>query len=380
MYKGALYVGNKIYCFYKGRQKLKENLYAIEVDKEELTLSKHPVLIITGSITSNTEFIFDVSLDKRKFSIITSEQTNLEGERLSFVYSFDADLNLLFAADPKKNLLKNEIKIKDYKIDNQGRVDLLIKYTKPTIPKTFEYYLISYEKNENDFLIWDVGDSINDMQIELDTAGKIFITGFYGWKRMALTDEYGFRGIISEIIDPYRNEISQNRSQELPSELLKQLDKDVLKEYLFHYHFIEFHIAENGYKILVFEKILDDILIIGLNPDGEINWFKIISRKQVFSPEPAPYKFISLKSYILNDDINLLYNSNNVLSGREQLNLLSINILNGSSMEFLLFDSEITKTRFVVKKSKLFNEKNIFLYGDKQMPLTRKSRIAIIKF
>ena len=389
LYKGAVYVDGKLFCFYTGKQKLKGMLYAIEVDCDQLTFSKQPIPIISTNITTGTEFVFEESLDSRYFAILTYEEPfNKSRRNLRYVYSFDANLKNLFVAEPAKDLPKNYLRVSDYKIDNTGRIDLLIELRKyqelVSENRTYKFLVASFGKNDSSFSVWDIGDSsdiILDMQMDINDEGKVFVSGFYGGENnWGVNNDYGYAGVISKIINPDTKEILLNKKCPLTPDLLDALQTVVHKDQIYEYYLKQMHVAENGYQALVCKKIMNGILVIGLNAEGQIVWYRTQGNFQLPYTYPEDIIYTKLKSYLINDNLNILYNDNKTDPQVMQLKLISIDIMSGKSANYNLLDSEKTKTRFIVGDAELLKDQFVFLFCKKNVIIPNSYKVAVLKY
>ncbi len=333
-------------------------LYAQTINKENLTLNskltKIGAIEFDGKSKHNSgSFTCTISNDEKRILIYYNlPYERGKNQKLSY-HIFDKDLNLLW----EKNVTlpyENELfTVVDYDIHENGDLYLLSKIFKEKAKESkkrkpnYHYQIIAYTDEgayKKEYPIILEGKFITDMKIAINQEGDIICGGFYSDNGTATINGSYFlkidestKFIVSKSFKEFGIDfITQNLTDNNKKKVQKRQDKGKDVE-LHKYDLEDIVLKEDGGAILVGEQFYlrivtstdyqgnisttyhyyyNDIIVISIDPGGQIEWTEKIAKRQHTINDNGLYSSYALA--IVENKLNFIFNDNakNFLTSR----------------------------------------------------------------
>ena len=235
--------------------------------------------------------------------------------------------------------------LQNYKVANTGDVFILGKLYQDKVRESrkgkpnFNYYILSYSYKENELdkipVVID-GKFLTDMKIGINENNEVICGGFYSDEgTYSIKGSYFLRidteskKILSKSFKEFGIDfITQNMSDRQEKKAKKKKAKGKNVE-LFQYDLSDFVLREDGGVVLVGEQYYvrvssytdangntrttytyyyNDIIVININPKGQIEWAEKIPKRQVSSNDGGFYSSYALM--VLEDKLYFVFNDN----------------------------------------------------------------------
>lgn len=325
-------------------------LFAQSINKKSLKPSSKLIKVgaieYSGSNRRNTgSFTYQVSGDDKRILIYYSLPFE-KGENEKFSYHvFDKDLNLLWEKAVTVPYADELFGVADYQIQENGDMYLLsriyqdkAKVTKKGKPN-YHYQIIAYTNKGNDVKEYPIilkDKYLSEMKITINADGDIICGGFYSNVSPYAIDGSYFLKIDSkskEIVSKSFKEfgldfITQNMTDKQKKKTTKRDSKGKDVE-LYSYDLDNIILRDDGGAVLVGEQFFikvvtstdsqgnttttyhyfyNDIIVISINPSGEIDWTEKIAKRQHTRNDGGYYSSYTMA--IVDDKMNFIFNDN----------------------------------------------------------------------
>ncbi|MFB1022720.1 MAG: hypothetical protein QMC40_08180 [Vicingaceae bacterium] len=332
-------------------KKAKVNLlFAQTVNKKTLKPSSKLVEVGSISFAGNSKrnsgwFTYQISNDEKKILIYYNLPYEKDGNEKISYHIFNKDLTLLWGKNvtlPYENQL---FQVVDYEIQENGDLYLLSKIFKEKAKErrkgkpNFHYQIIAYTEQGNNVKEYPIvleGKFLTDMKITINQDNDIICGGFYSDNGTSTIKGSYFLKLdesSNKIVTKSFNEfeidfITQNMTEKLKKKTKKREAKGKDVE-LYQYDLDNIVLKDDGGAILVGEQFFirvvtttdaqgnvrttthyyyNDIIVISINPKGEIDWTEKIAKRQHTIND---YGYFSSYAMAVNEDkINFIFNDN----------------------------------------------------------------------
>ncbi len=341
---------NELYVFSSFiNQKLKKNfLFVQTINKKSLRpnndLEKIAEIDFKGKTKYNSgTFDFKISRDSSKvFVFYNLPYDKKKSERFGF-HVFDNKLNQLWEQEIELPYLEELFDVEDYKVDNDGNVHLLgtifneKRKTKRSGEPNYKYQILSYFNNgrkQKEYPVSIPGKFLTDMQIAITDEADIVCGGFYSSE-----GTFSIEGSYFLRINTESGEIKSKNLQEFGIDFITQnmTDKEENKAKrkaakgknveLFKYDLDEIILRSDGGAFLVGEQFFvrvrtrtspdgsvstttyyyyNDIIVVNIDPNGEIEWTEKIPKRQTTSNDGGYFSSYALA--VVKQDLYFLFN------------------------------------------------------------------------
>ena len=325
-------------------------LFAQTVNKKTLKLS--PKLTNIGTINYGGSkrgytgsFSFNVSKDDKRILIYYSLPFKKgENQKLSF-HIYDKDLNSVWKKAITMPYEDELFQVKSHQIQDNGDMYLLTKIFQEK-PKdrikgkpNYHYQIFAYSnkgKSVKEYPIVLKDKFLSEMNITINNQGDIICAGFYSnYSSNSLDGSYFLKidseskNIVSKNFKEFGLDfITQNMTDKQKKKTEKRDEKGQDAE-LYKYELDQIILREDGGAILVGEQYYvrvtttttsegatrtvthyyyNDILVISINPKGEIDWTEKIAKRQHTTDDGGFYS--SYVVSVVGDRINFIFNDN----------------------------------------------------------------------
>ncbi len=351
-YENILKIGGELYLFtsFNNQAKKKNFLFAQKMSKIRLQPEKKLTYIAeidTKNKYREGSFHFHICRDSSKLLIYNQlpDQKN-KPERFT-IRVFDKQLNPLWDKNITLPYDDDLFTVEDYRIDNNGNVYFLgILYgglaQKRGMPN-YQYIVLAYTKDGGEVNKYNVklkDKFITDMTFRIADDGHLVCSGFYSEK-----GTYSIKGTYFFRVDPFTKEIYNENLKELDFEFRAEYVSDRKKERmakaekrgdhrksaeLYQFALDDLVLRNDGGALLVAEQFYieewqdydyfynstrityiyhyNDIIIVNINPDGEIEWASRIPKWQETRNDGGWYSSYAMS--IVRDKIYFVYNDN----------------------------------------------------------------------
>ena len=325
-------------------------LYAQTINKETLTpnskLIKIGAIEFTGKSKRNSgSFTCTISNDEKRILIYHNLPYERDENETFSYYIFDKDLNLLWEKNvtlPHENELFSVV---DYDIQENGDLYLLSKIFKEKAKDSrkgkpnYHYQVIAYtDKGENtkEYPILLEKKFLTDMKIAINLEGDIICGGFYSDNGTAtikgsyfLKIDESTKSIVFKSFKEFEIDfIIQNMTDKNKRKIQKRKEKGKDVE-LYEYDLADIVLKEDGGAVLIGEQhyvrevtttdsqgnisisyhyYYNDIIVISIDPEGQIEWTEKITKKQRTVNDNGLFSSYALA--IVGDQLNFIFNDN----------------------------------------------------------------------
>lgn len=290
-----------------------------------------------------------------KIYVIHTAPEKETGKTLLSIHVFDKDFNLQWKHFETLEYQKKLLEAEDFAVDENGTVRVIATVYKDIKRKVrqgkpnYEYHFFVVFDKGKDFREHTVslGDKfITDMRFAYRPNGDIACAGFYSDKRSVM-NVFTIAGAFYILIEPESTNIKLENYKEFDKEFLAHFMREAAAERgkeLQNINLRSLDFLEDGSAILIAEEFLeyktgfsittityeyhstyyiktmttttslwmmyeyDNILALRINTDGEIEWAKVIPKKQHTAVDGGSYS--SFVQVYVGDKIYLIYNDN----------------------------------------------------------------------
>lgn len=354
-YEEIVHLDNKLYLFssIQDKKSKKNMLFVQSIDKTSLLPNTEQKKIAEIDYTGNSRrnsggYDFQISRDKSKLLIYYNLPYE-KGEKEKFGFKvFDKSLNLLWTKNITLPYNDELFEVERYVVDNKGDVYLLGMVFKDKRRKkrngepNYQYSILSYKNNgakEDEYPVNLQGSFLTDMNIQIADNQDIICAGFYSEK-----GTFSIKGSYFLSIDSQTKEIKSKSFKEFAIEVMleslsekkqKKLEKKIEKGKeveLYDYDLDNLVLRDDGGALLVAEQYYistytttttvngvttttttfvyhyNDIIVINMNPQGQIEWTKTIPKRQITSNDRGFYS--SYVMSVVKDKLYFVFNDN----------------------------------------------------------------------
>ncbi len=355
IYENILQIKDNLFLFttYQDQKTKMNSLFVQTIDKNSLLpnsdAKKIAEIDYSGNRKSNSgEYSIGTSRDGSKILVFYNQPYD-KGEKEKFGFSvFDITMNLIWSKNIVLPYNDELFDIEKKKVDNQGNIYLLNAVYKEKRRKkrhgepNYQYTILSFKKdieNAEEYPIDLPGKFITDMQFSITDNQDFVCIGFYSDK-----GTFSIKGTYYVSIDGKTKEIKSQSFKEFSIDVLrenlterqqKKLDKKIEKGKqveLYEYDLHEVIHRDNGCTTLVGEQYYvdivtttqtigntttttttfyynyNDIIVVNIDPKGQIEWVKKIPKRQVTTNDGGFYS--SYVMSITNDKLYFIFNDN----------------------------------------------------------------------
>ncbi|MFT4665939.1 MAG: hypothetical protein ACI8YQ_000605 [Polaribacter sp.] len=359
-FEDILMIGGELYLFtsFNNQGKRKNFLFAQKMNKRNFEVEDELNFIAdidTKNKYKEGSFNFHISTDSSKVLVLNElpykknqpEQFALRVYNNDFTLSWQKDIVLPYNDD--------KFDIEDYQVDNQGNVYLLgLLYGDGSLRKkrglpNYQYVLLAYTQMGTEKKKYPINlreKFITDLTFRPSNNGELVFCGFY-----SESGTYSIRGTYFFRINPITKEVFNKSLKELDFEFRteyvsnrkkQRMDNDDKKSELYQFSLDELILRNDGGALLIAEQYFveevrefdpyyggvgtfgrygnnnqyrlsyiynyNDIIIVNVDPKGEIEWASRIPKRQETENDGGWYSSYSMS--IVKDKINFIYNDN----------------------------------------------------------------------
>lgn len=429
VFEKVLYIQSKMYLItsYHNKAKKKNYLFAQEI-KDNLQLSEK--LIKIGEIDVDNldrEGSFDIKMsrDSSKVLVYYDLPHKSGGNEKLALNVFDSSFNELWNKKIELPYSDKQFIVEKYKVDNFGNVYMLCvrffdgtKYRRKGKPN-YEYLLLSYYENGDQNSSYSFGDKhkfLTDLTFEPLTKGTIVCAGFYSEK-----NSFSIKGIFFFRVNILQDEILAKNFKEFDFDFLTYHYTDNQKERaekasikndkakepeLYRYDLGDLILRSDQGVVMIAEQYFvreysnfgnngwntfnnnpylnnnrnisyvynyNDIIVININPEGEIIWTSSIPKRQVTTNDGGYYS--SYAKAAVRDKIYLIFNDNHRnfderterqhnFDGRNSVIALTTVSKKGESLTESVFFNEEANVMTRPKVCKQVGKSKMIIYGE----------------
>ncbi len=415
----------KLYHFLSSTVSGAKNIYLQEIDKYNLRLreTKLVTTVFDSKNAYSTEINVHFSRDSSHLVLVYVVPNKRKENKKLGIHLFNQDMEELWNKVyefPYQNKLLDLI---SYRVDGNGDLYVLGKRfhdkRRESVSGEVNYDHLLFGLGSdgvlNSFQIASQGKFLKDMQIDISPGGDIVSAGFYSTR-----DSYRIRGAYYMRIDNVTREVVSSSFKEFDSDFLtlnmtekqaakakKRIDKGKKIELPFYY-IDEFITDQNGHTRIIGESRniytvqtnnqygittdvhydFDDMVVVDINPDGDINWSVRIAKNQHTINDGAVYSSYSYAVrddelyFIFNDNIkNLNYNGVGRVApmSKGSLTMVMVNRLDGDGKmkRAPLFNRAEIGIKIRPTLCRQLNENEMLLFGHKEL---KTQRFILLKF
>lgn len=419
------YMNNTIYLFSSIEDKKTDyiQLYAQTVNKKTLRPNKDARKIARidyknkKSNNSFGDFDYEISPDQSKLLIHYSLPTQKKEKEKIALIVMDKELNLIWEKKCTLNYSSELFGADLFKIDNNSNAYILgVVYKEKAVSKrrgkpNYKYQLITYKSNGQiveEYPIELKDKFITDMQLAINNKNDIVCAGFY-----SNLGTFSINGSYYMYIDGDNGEVTNKKSKEFELEFITQnmtereAEKARRKEEkgkeieLFEYDLDDLVLRDDGGVILVGEQFFikenvhttyssngsvytsysyiynfNDIIVINIDPEGQIEWAKKIPKRQESLNDGGTYSSYTMGYlderlfFVFNDNPkNLLNKGNGKLvnynPNRESVVVMATIDSDGNQNKEALYKMKRSDILIRPKLSEQISDSEMILFGKK---------------
>ena len=326
------------------------SLYAQTINKETLypssKLTKIGAIEFDGKSKRNSgSFTYTISNDEKRILIYYNLPYEKDENEKFFYHIFDKDLNLLWEKNVTLPYENDLFVVVDYDIQENGDLYLLSKIFKEKAKErrkgkpNYHYQILAYtDKGESkkEYPVVLEGKFLTDMKIAINQEGDIICGGFYSDNgTMSINGSYflkideSTKSIVSKSFKEFGIDfITQNMTDKNKKKTKKREEKGKDVE-LYQYDLDDIVLKDDGGAVLVGEQYYvrvvtttdtqgnirttyhyyyNDIIVISIDPDGQIEWTEKIAKRQHTINDGGFFSSYALA--IFEDKMNFIFNDN----------------------------------------------------------------------
>lgn len=359
VFENILLLESKIWLFSSAVQENKKILYAAPISPDQANPIGSPIMIDQFVYVGNrqrTPVQFEIIESKDAKSILVLHNFPFEkynNEIFSYKF-FNSNMELKWAKEIELPYKDQFFKLSNHLVDPSGNVHMISAIspervkggaTDRGIPNK-KYNLLTYYPKENKLKEFEItlGEKyVSSLSFALSPQGDLIIGGFYSNSAM-----YSIAGTFYLCVDP--------KTRRVVSSNLKAFEKNFLMEFmpekkikkgleLSDFYFDHFIVREDGSAVFIAEQYYmqviytyndpfgygmnsfgygspyyysrnnynyqyyyNELIIVNVNPQGEIEWTKKIPKKQISTNDGGYYSSYALAS--TDQAIYILFNDN----------------------------------------------------------------------
>lgn len=425
-YSEAIFiVEDRMYHFLRSTFLNEQKIYLQEIDKEKLTFSV-PVLVTTisgtGNVFSSDRAVHIASDSSHIAFVYTIPNKKKENEELG-VHVFDSNMKEVWNKRFELPYTNKLLDLSTYRVDVNGKLNVLGKRyfekrkNQVAGEVNYDYLLFGLDRTGaiDSFKIETEGKYLKDMQVDITSDGKIISAGFYSEQSSALAGGAFYLqidGKTKEMISSSFKEfeagfLTQNMKEGKAKRIEKKLEKG--KDVELPFYFIdEFIIDDDGRTKIIAESRhiyttytytqygsvatthfdYDDVMVIDIDPSGNINWARRIAKSQHTINDLAAYS--SYSTSFTNKDLFLIFNDNvdnlnysgsgkvaAMKKGSSTMVMVNKVSANGEMKRSALFNRSEVDTKVRPALCKQISEDTMLLFGHKGL---KTQRFILLKF
>lgn len=355
-YEYTFHSNNKLFLYssYLDKKAKKNTFYYQELNKKTLQPSKKlnrlGQIDYAGKSNYNSGAFFLRRSRNEERILLYYSLPYAKGEKEKFAFTvFDKDMTQLWEKTVTLPYTDELFDVERYRVDDEGNVyilGLIFKDKRKLRRKgepNFKYIMISFKNNGDEMQSYPIelpGKFITDMQFAISDNGDIVCGGFY-------SDEgtFSIKGSYYLSIDGKSNEIksksinefgidfvTQNLRENKAKKAKKKAEKGKSIE-MYEYDLDDIILKDDGGAILISEQFFirgvtrtytdangimtttttyyyhyNDIIVININPKGEIEWTEKIPKMQVTTNDGGYFSSYALA--VRNDKMYFIFNDN----------------------------------------------------------------------
>ena len=428
-FEDIILLGGQLYLMtsFTNRAKEKNYLFVQNISKKSLKAKKKLSKIgeiPTQGISGTGSFDFSLSKDSSKLLLYNQLPYKKNApERFAFRV-FNKQFEELWSKDIALPYNDNRFTVEEYRVDNKGNVYLLgVVFSDRSRKRrkgkpTYQYVILAYENNGEDFIEYKIEEKekfITDLTFRIGNNGDLICAGFYSEKR-----SYSIKGTCFFKID--------QQSKQIHNRNLRAFDFDFLTEYfsarkkrkakknkekgrmdkipeLYNYALNDLVLRSDGGAVLVAEQLYiyqrdydnfspynsfysnnyqtvtyynyNDIIVVNIQPSGEIEWATRIPKQQSTTDDDGYYSSYAMS--IVRDKIYFVYNDNGRnfnkkkkssnrfynFNGRNSVIAVAEISKNGELRTFPLLSNRDAGTLTRPKICKQIGKREMLIYGER---------------
>lgn len=347
-YEYSLQLDDRLYLFFSVRDKstIKYTLYVQELDKSTLEFKRVAKKITSLSAESRRRqyylgYNFDLSEDSSHvliyYSLPNEKKSN---EKIGF-YVLDNNLDSVWSKDVILPYSDKLFELNNYQISNQGDVYVLGKLNRDKKDKEKAYYshkILAYFKNDQEkiFSVEVEQKFLQEMRIVVNSKNEIICAGFYSESYKSV-----LKGSFFLKVDGESKEITTKSFKEFSWDFITQNFKSKTKLKakkreakgkdvgLGKYEMRSIILREDGGAVLIAEQYYvtestttdangntrttfyyhyNDIVVINIDPNGQIEWAEKIAKRQNSANDGGYYSSYALA--VTNEKLYFIFNDN----------------------------------------------------------------------
>lgn len=340
MFENIFLLNNKIALFYSAtnNQTFKHQMLALIINNEGIVIDSAKIIdeINFNKLRNKGSFELSSSKDRTKILCYRSETQQGNENSLLFLTIINNELETIWHKQINIPYDPEIFNVEKCKVDNNGNVSVLgIVYNddkKIKQPDRFKYLVLSYRYEKdllNEYLIKTENKFLTDVGFSIDNINsKIVVSGFY-----SDISSYMVAGTFYFSVDIQKEQASQTTFQRFEKEFVAKLigEKSATKgKELSNFNIDYITLRNDGGAILIAEHFIlttftqpfmtqgitnyttyysyeyGNIIIVSINPEGNILWKQIIPKEQISTNDGGYYSSYTMG--LLNDKMNFIYN------------------------------------------------------------------------
>jgi len=358
-FEDLMVIGGQLYFFtsFNNQAKKKNYLFAQRIDSKELRPNSD-LRFIADIDTKNKyqegAFNFHISRDSSKVLIYNQLPYKKNNPERFALRVFDNEMQELWSKDIKLPYDDNQFAVEDYQVDNDGNVYLLgVLYLDASLVRrrgkpNYKYVILAYNKSGEELTKYKIDleqKFLTDLTFRVADNGELICSGFYSEK-----GTYSMKGTYFFRVDPKEKRVFNKNAKDLDfdfrAEYVSEKKKGKLKNReqegkksleLYSYSLDHLILRNDGGALLIAEQYYveeqidnsygyggfnnyngvvrydyyynyNDIIIVNINPNGEVEWSARIPKRQETRNDGG--YFSSYAMSIVRDKIYFIYNDN----------------------------------------------------------------------
>lgn len=420
-YKAIVQLNERLFLLtnFSNKKTKRNTLYAQEIDKESLSIGKNQMALADIDFakerkSNSGSFRISVSRDSSKFLVYYELPWNRgESEKFGFKV-YDETMKLLWKKEVTLPYLEELFEPKDYEVTNDGKVLMLgrVFADKKKLERrgkpNYTYHILSYTKEEPvvDYPIKNADKYFVDMAVTADGDGNIICAGFYS-KNGTYSVEGSYyvklnSSTKSILVESFKEFGLDFLKQNLTEKGKKKMEKNAKKgndTELFHIDLDDIVLRDDGGAVLVGEQYFvsaytttdsngnrsttytyryNDIVVVNIDPLGEITWNQKIAKKQVSTNDGGFFSSYvmaidgSKMHFVFNDNAKNLMRAEDdkiYISANNKETLITMVTLSGDGTQSrkALFAARDAAILARPKVCRQISEKELVVYGQRKV-------------
>jgi hypothetical protein len=280
-------------------------LYVQTISKETLKQNPDEKIIIESHDLGGWTAEFHIVLSRLETRLLVVSRTVIYGRKIQDVtfMSFSRGLKKEWQAGDQIEHDRKIYSEAEFELDESGNAYMLCLYYDPVLLQHLDerknsYVILAFTeagKSVKQYHVDFPKKYIRGIKIEPAMNGNLACAGFYS----PSLNDFTIDGLFFFNIDHKFNIIKDLKFHELGSYLLEEsmeLKEGRQSKYLYHFYPDHLVLRENGNYILTGEQAFDqdydtymNIIVMALNPQGDIFWERVINKSQSQELNSYPY-------------------------------------------------------------------------------------------